>query len=112
MQIAQTTLIDSTNSEKQIPLTIESVNGQLLIKPFEYGEQCSKDGYGHPVLIEVYQGELRVIIWSDINQEDSTHIISLEGAKEDKRIDEEDATEQQRRDEKHGLYPEREDIAN
>ena len=32
-------------------------------------------------MIEAWDGELRVIVWGDINQEDLTHIISLEGAR-------------------------------
>jgi len=112
MQIAQTTLIDRMDAKRQVSLTIYSKDGQLHIKASGYGDNCSQDGEGYPIVIEVFDNELRVVVWSDINQEDPTHIISLEGAKEDKRIDEEDATEQQRRDEKHGLYPEREDIAN
>jgi len=99
MEIAQTTLIDRMDAKRQVSLTIYSKDGQLHIKASGYGDNCSQDGEGYPIVIEVFDNEL-------------THIISLEGAKEDKRIDEEDATEQQRRDEKHGLYPEREDIAN
>ena len=37
------------------------------------------EGHGTPVFIELYKGELRVIVWADINQEDPTHIIPLGG---------------------------------
>ncbi len=30
---------------------------------------------------EVWEGELRCLVWADINQEDPTHIINLDGAK-------------------------------
>ncbi len=33
------------------------------------------------VCIEIYDGQLRVIVWSDIDQEDPTHSINLEGAR-------------------------------
>jgi len=33
------------------------------------------------VALEVWEGQLRLIVWSDINQEDPTHIIPLEGAR-------------------------------
>ena len=39
------------------------------------------NGYMAIASIEVWEGELRLIVWSDINQEDPTHIISLEGAR-------------------------------
>jgi hypothetical protein len=36
-------------------------------------------------LLESVNGHLRVIIWADINAEDPTHIIDLEGARETAR---------------------------
>jgi len=60
--------------------------GQYLLLRFEgFGEKTSEDGHGSPVLIENWGGKLRVIAWSDINQEDPTHTIDLSGAKEDGR---------------------------
>ena len=44
-------------------------------------------GITAPVMIEAWDGELRVIVWGDINQEDPTHIISLEGARKSERDD-------------------------
>ena len=45
-----------------------------------------RDYYGADnVLIEFAKDHPSVVIWGDINKEDPTHIISLEGAKEDKR---------------------------
>jgi hypothetical protein len=81
----QTTLINQGYG-KEIPVTIESSNDHLLIRPLGYGDYDSTDGEGTPIMVEVFEGKLRVIIWSDINQEDPTHIISLEGAKEELRI--------------------------
>lgn len=39
---------------------------------------------------EVWEGELRCLIWADINQEDPTHIINLDGAQVSKREGEDD----------------------
>lgn len=50
-----------------------------------HGDCGSNEGHGTPVYIELYKGELRVIVWSDINREDPTHIISLGGAREGQR---------------------------
>ena len=59
----------------------------MAIRVEGYGDSLSPDDCGTPILTEKYDGELRVVIWGDINQEDPTHIISLEGARVDKRVD-------------------------
>jgi len=50
-----------------------------------YGDYCSREGSGTPALLELADGELRLVAWSDINLEDHTHIVGLEGAKEKHR---------------------------
>lgn len=63
-------------------------SGAAIYLKFEgYGDKYSQDGKGTPVVIEYHQGEVRVVVWNDINQEDMTHAISLEGAREDMRIE-------------------------
>jgi hypothetical protein len=53
----------------------------------EMGIQLCPDGYdcfgggNGLVLMEVWEGKLRLVIWADKTQEDPTHIISLERAK-------------------------------
>lgn len=70
------------------------VEAATIVQPQEYiaieleghGLACSADdtplGEGHrsPIVIEVWEGKVRCIIWSDINQEDPTHIIELDNA--------------------------------
>jgi NifB/MoaA-like Fe-S oxidoreductase len=63
-------------------VTVEEKNGVLFIRPEGYGDFCSPEGEGIPVILERYEGQLRLVVWSDINEEDSTHIIELEDAKE------------------------------
>ena len=48
-----------------------------------YGTKTEAKGF--PVYIDLFDGELSVKVWGDINQEDRTHSVSLEGAKEEKR---------------------------
>ncbi|MAG25945.1 hypothetical protein CMI47_10240 [Candidatus Pacearchaeota archaeon] len=60
----------------------------VLVCPDGYGDFSSADGEGEPILLEICEGKLRLVIWGDINKEDPTHIIDLEGAREDKRKDE------------------------
>jgi hypothetical protein len=81
-------LHDQNGEPKSLRTVLENINGSIYISPEGYGDACSADGCGIPALIEVYEGELRIIIWGDINQEDPTHIISLEGARESARKEE------------------------
>jgi hypothetical protein len=42
-----------------------------------------EDGCGNPetILVELCEGEARVVVWADKEQEDPSHIISMEGVK-------------------------------
>ena len=67
--------------ENRIKVKVSCINGFLLIKPEGYEDLHG----GEPITIELYEGSLRVIIWSDINEEDPTHIINIDKAKVEKR---------------------------
>jgi hypothetical protein len=81
-------LWDQLDRKSVIRGTIKRADGVVLIRPDGCGDACSQDGSGFPVLVELYGGDLRVVVWSDINQEDPTHIISLKGAAESLRLPE------------------------
>lgn len=59
----------------------------LVISAMGYGDKTSRAGEGAPILItnQVHGKGLEVVIWADINEEDPTHMIKLDGAKESKR---------------------------
>jgi len=71
----------------RIPCQIEFESGTIWIKPEGYGDCSSQNGHGWPIKIEYYSGSIRVCVWSDINNEDPTHTIFLDGAKESLRKD-------------------------
>jgi len=73
-------------SPKEIELHLLKENGQLWIKPDGYGEKCTEDGEGSPIGLEIWQGRLRLIAFTDINSEDP-QIIDLENAREELRKD-------------------------
>ena len=75
---------EAFKGESQV-LHIEGQADGLAILPEGYGENGTQVGYGAPVYIERYKGELRLLVWADINQPDPTHIICLDGAKESNR---------------------------
>jgi len=55
------------------------------ISPVGYGNKTSEDGYGVPIFIETTEEGLRLVVWADINNEEPTHIINLEGARDSAR---------------------------
>ena len=68
-----------------LKIILKEVNGVLHICPEGYGDCCSNDGSGVPALIEYHNDRLRILGWTNINEEDCTDIIDLEGAKENFR---------------------------
>lgn len=82
MGMMNVTLEDHADSKLPgLAISVEFVNGVLIVYADGYGDKCSMPGEGSPLLLELYDGELRVVVWPDINEEDP-QIISLAGAKE------------------------------
>mgnify|MGYP001305545996 CR=1 FL=1 len=69
----------------EIRVKTVSENGQLWIQPQGYGEKNIEDGQGFPIGLEIWQGRLRLIVFTDINEEEP-QIIDLEKARETARI--------------------------
>jgi hypothetical protein len=67
--------------EKRYPAKVEITTQGIEIWFPGYGTSCMEEGA--PIFIEVREGVPHIVIWSDINQEDPTHTISLEKAKEE-----------------------------
>ena len=59
----------------------------MIIMAYGYGDSGSCWGYGSAVVIENYEGSLRLLVWGDINREDAVQIIDLAPAKESARED-------------------------
>lgn len=49
------------------------------------GQATMETGHGAPIYLELYKGKLKLYVWADINSEDPTHIIDLDGARESAR---------------------------
>ena len=83
--MAQFLLPDYADANKpSIPIEVKLVNGYLCIYPQGYGEHGTENGDGAPVILDHYEGHLRVVLCTDINSEEQT-IIDLEGARESTR---------------------------
>lgn len=76
---------------KEIPVCTSLDNNfiQFEAEGFNTCGTCDEQEIGRGiksfVAVEIWQDELRLLVWADINQEDPTHIISLEGARETNR---------------------------
>lgn len=55
-------------------------DGALYIRPNGTGEHCNMED-GYPIMLEYYNGSLILYVWSDINNQDPTHIINLDKSK-------------------------------
>ena len=81
------TLIDADPSVGNTqPIKVVADQRGVSIEAKGFGDCCSADGHGSPVFLELHQGQLRLIVFSDINEQDPT-IIDLDGAREDRRIE-------------------------
>jgi len=75
------TLFDSEKDHESGNVTIETSSSGISIRPHGTGTKTCEGG--SPIWIERQNGEIRIYVWADINQEDPTHVISLNNAKEE-----------------------------
>lgn len=64
---------------------IEAGDDGLAIFIDGYGECTTEEGQGAIIILEKYEGKLRILAWDDIQQEDPT-IVEMEGASESRRL--------------------------
>lgn len=72
---------------RKVKVNVSGDSDWLYIKPEGYGECEALNGDGSPVFLELIDNELRLIYATDINDDGSRESLSLEGAREDKRDD-------------------------
>lgn len=94
MQPCSTTLKDAhPDHSGTLPICLSvSPNGMSLYAE-GHGDCGSSEGHGTPIFIELYKGELRVLVWADINKEDPTHVVPLNGARNDRRQPDDDSNQ-------------------
>ena len=74
--------------ERQVEVTFKSLDdGSIALMIPGYGTSDMADGHGSPIILELWEGRLRLIAWRDINREDP-QIIDMEGARESARTPE------------------------
>ena len=80
----KTTLRDH-GGDRTIRVEVAEEQCGLVIYPAGYGGFGCADGTAGPILLELYEGRLRLVVWDDINLEDPSHIIDLEDAAAQRR---------------------------
>ena len=76
-------LVDQGDGGTEVAGTVIATDmGTLIVRLDGYGDACSGEGHGFPIMVEVLNGEVRVVLWSEINQHDPTHVVPMEGARE------------------------------
>ena len=74
-------------TKPRLPVTVRETAGSLEIMPYGYGTKTEAAGHGTPILLELYEGQLRLYAWTDINQDDATHRIDFAKARENYRLE-------------------------
>jgi hypothetical protein len=64
---------------------IEAGDDGLAVFIDGYGECTSPDGNGAIIILEKYQGRLRVLVWDDIREE-NPKVVDVECASESRRL--------------------------
>ena len=86
VRTVRTVLEDQTTvgrrKARKVDVNIKMTGAFIEIHPDGYGECEAADNAGSPVVLEYYEGKLRVLVFADINDPDPTHAIDLEGARE------------------------------
>jgi hypothetical protein len=79
-------LIDNADPNgRQVEVRAVEGHSFFEVRAEGYGEKAAADGEGSILAVEVYEGRLRLLVFSDIETEGPTHVIDLEGAREDRR---------------------------
>lgn len=70
-------------------VTVEVGQRAMGVKISGYGEATMIAGHGTPIWLDLSEDEPKLYVWADINEEDPTHVIPLDGAREDRRNEQE-----------------------
>lgn len=69
-----------------IQATLDVSNKMMAAFQFEgYSDCTSLDSKGSPLCLELYEDDLRLLVYADINSEEPTQVISLESARNENR---------------------------
>lgn len=80
---------DIEKSDESIAIDVERAQHTcgIEVRVEGHGDCSSVPGAGCPIYLERQGGKVKLYVWADINREDPTHVIDLDGAREDRRKD-------------------------
>lgn len=78
---------DSDENSESIDCRLSVESGTLWVGLDGFTDYSCGDDKGLPLCLEQWKGEVNVRIYGDVNSEEPTHSISLEGARNEKIID-------------------------
>lgn len=73
----------------QVAIEKSPIGGELLLSAVGFSDNSSADDKGYPLMVRNRGGALCVTAWTDINEEDPTMEVSLNGARNECRTDDE-----------------------
>ncbi len=82
----QEVVLKDTTTAATVRAKIEADEHGINIGFVGYGDHGSADCCGRPVFIEIHDGQLKIHVWTDIGQDDATHVLNLENARENRRM--------------------------
>ncbi|MFA5419530.1 MAG: hypothetical protein WC341_13850 [Bacteroidales bacterium] len=78
----QTIILPEYDGQGEVRCKVSLGSQDLQIQPEGTG---TFEGDFAPIVLEFYEGKVRLLVWSDINAQDPTHVIELPGALETAR---------------------------
>jgi hypothetical protein len=75
-------LDDDTGKGPALKGMVQIGTGTIMLHFEGFGDGGSPKGEGFPVCLLWQNGELKLYVWDNINNEEASHIINLAGARE------------------------------
>lgn len=72
-------------TKKEYVISVTPTGGHLEIKIKGYGDYESEPNEGAVALLDIFDGEVKLCVYADINDPEPTHVIDLDGAREELR---------------------------
>ena len=84
VSIGTVTLTDPVGEHPSLGVRIYATEHQVFLQPAGYGEPEAAEGTGFPLFLDLFLGQLRVVVFPVINNPEPV-IIPLDGARESLR---------------------------
>lgn len=84
ISLATVTLTDPVGEHPPLGVRIYATQHQVFLQPAGYGESEAAKGYGIPLFLDLFSGQLRLVAFPDINNAEPV-IIPLDRARESLR---------------------------